>query len=74
MNILKERYPGEYQANLDRKKANRAKAAQAQEEQRQRLLLKSGTRAEAKPDNMPELMKEAERKFKPINSKQFSKK
>lgn len=71
MNKLRERYPGEYQDNLDRKKANRRKAAEAQAEQRQRLLIKSGTRKEAKPPNMNELMEEAERKFKPINGLQI---
>lgn len=70
-NILKERYPGEYQKNLDRKKANRLKAAQAREEQRQRLLAKSGTRKVDKPGNMTELTELANHRAKAINGVQI---
>lgn len=67
----KERYPGEYKDNLNRSKEKRKKAAEAREEQRKRLLVKSGTKAVPKPKNIKELIKEANDKFRPINSKQF---
>lgn len=69
-NNLKERYPGEYKDNLERKKEKRRKAAEAQEQQRKRLLVKAGTRPAPKPDNLAEITALANHRAKAINGVQ----
>ncbi len=67
---LRERYPNEYANHAEKKRQKKIAAQIAQAEQKARLMIKSGAHRMPKPDNIDEIINEANNKNPLLNKVQ----